>query len=81
VETDNSQRYVFVVQDSVGQSRLEKRLVQVGIADATNYEIVSGLREGEVVAIPGDVELRDGMTVKVVNMASSNLKEAKDASL
>jgi len=81
VETDNSQRYVFVVQDSVGQSRLEKRLVQVGIADAANYEVVSGLREGEVVAIPGDVELHDGMAVKVVNMASSNLKEAKDASL
>lgn len=81
VETDNAQRYVFVVQDSVGQSRLEKRLVQVGIADASNYEIVGGLREGEVVALPGDVELRDGMTVKVVNMASSNLKEAKDASL
>lgn len=81
VETENSQRYVFVVQDSVGQSRLEKRPIQVGIADATNYEVVSGLREGEVVAIPGDVELHDGMTVKVVNMASSNLKEAMDASL
>jgi HlyD family secretion protein len=81
VETDNSQRYVFVVRDRVGQSRLEKRLIQVGIADATNYEVVSGLREGEVVAIPGDVELHDGMTVKVVNMASSNLKEAMDASL
>ncbi|HKI10786.1 MAG TPA: efflux RND transporter periplasmic adaptor subunit [Candidatus Acidoferrum sp.] len=81
VETDNAQRYVFVVQDRMGQSRLEKRPVQVGIADAVNYEIVGGLREGEVVAIPGDVELRDGMTVKVVNMASSNLKETKDASL
>ena len=72
VETDNSQRYVFVVQDGVGQSRLEKRLVQVGIADATSYEIVSGLGEGEVVAIPGDVELHDGMSVRVVNLASPN---------
>ncbi len=69
VETENSQRYVFVVKDGVGPSRLEKRLIQVGIADATNYEIVSGLREGEVVAIPGDVDLRDGMSVRVVNMA------------
>ena len=81
VETENSQRYVFVVQDGVGQSRLERRLIQVGIADATNYEVVSGLREGEVVALPGDVELHDGMRVKVVNTASSNLKETKDASL
>ena len=81
VETENSQRYVFVVKDGVGPSRLEKRLIQVGIADAANYEVVNGLREGEVVALPGDVDLRDGMSVKVVNMASSNLKEAKDASL
>jgi len=81
VETENSQRYVFVVQDGVGQSRLERRLIQVGIADATNYEVVSGLREGEVVALPGDVELHDGMRVRVVNTASSNLKETKDASL
>ena len=81
VETENSQRYVFVVKDGVGQSRLEKRLVQVGIADATNYEVVSGLREGEVVALPGDVDFHDGMKVKVVNMDTSNLKESKDASL
>ncbi len=81
VETENSQRYVFVVQDGVGQSRLERRPIQVGIADAANYEVVSGLREGEVVAIPGDVELHDGMSVRVVNMASSNLKDAQDASL
>lgn len=81
VETENSQRYVFVVQDGVGQSRLERRLIQVGIADATSYEVVSGLREGEVVALPGDVELHDGMRVRVVNTASSNLKETKDASL
>jgi HlyD family secretion protein len=81
VETENSQRYVFVVKDGVGQSRLEKRLIQVGIADATDYEVISGLREGEVVALPGDVDFHDGMKVKVVNMDTSNLKEAKDANL
>src|SRR5271157_386371 len=79
VETENSQRYVFVVKESVGQSRLEKRLIQVGIADATDYEVISGLREGEVVALPGEVDFHDGMKVKVVNMDTSNLKEAKDA--
>jgi len=72
VETENAKRYVFVVRDGVGQSKLEKRLIQVGISDATNYEVVGGLREGEVVAIPGDVDLHDGMSVRVVNMASSN---------
>jgi len=81
VETENTQRYVFVVRDSVGQSRLEKRPIQVGIADATDYEVVSGLQEGEVVAIPGDVDLQDGMKVKVVNMETSYVKEATDAIL
>jgi len=70
VEADGGRRYVFVVRKSqlgVGKSTLEKREIHVGIADATNYEVVSGLREGELVALPGDVDLRDGMTVIVVS--------------
>ncbi len=66
VEADGGRRYVFVVkrnQLGVGKSTLEKREIHVGIADATNYEVVSGLQEGELVALPGDVDLRDGMTV------------------
>ncbi len=81
VDTENSRRFVFVVKDSVGQTRLEKRPIEVGIADATDYEITSGLREGEVVALPGDVDFHDGMRVKVVNLDTSNQKEAKDANL
>src|SRR5947199_3582988 len=70
VEADGGRRYAFVVRKSqlgVGKSTLEKREIHVGIADATNYEVVSGLREGELVALPGDVDLRDGMTVIVVS--------------
>jgi HlyD family secretion protein len=66
VEADGSRRYVFVVKKNqlgVGKSTLEKREIHVGIADASNYEVVSGLQEGELVALPGDVDLRDGMTV------------------
>jgi HlyD family secretion protein len=66
VEADGARRYVFVVKKNqlgVGKSTLEKREIHVGIADATNYEVVSGLQEGELVALPGDVDLRDGMTV------------------
>jgi HlyD family secretion protein len=69
VEADGSRRYVFVVKKNqlgVGKSTLEKREIHVGIADATNYEVVSGLQEGELVALPGDVDLRDGMTVIVI---------------
>jgi HlyD family secretion protein len=79
VETENGKRYVFVVQNGVGNSRLEKREIQVGISNATSYEVVSGLKGDEIVALPGDVDLKDGMAVKVVNVDTSNLKENKDA--
>jgi hypothetical protein len=69
---------VFVVkrnQLSVNKSILEKREIHVGIADATNYEVVSGLQEGELVALPGDVDLRDGMTVTVITTEVFHFQE------
>jgi HlyD family secretion protein len=81
VESLNGQRFVFVVKQGVGKTFLEKRPIQVGISDATNYEVISGLKEGEVVALPGDTDLRDGMSVKIVNMDNSNVNGGKDAGL
>jgi HlyD family secretion protein len=81
VDTENGKRYVFVVKEGVGNSRLEKREIQVGIADATSFEVISGLQGDEVVALPGDVDLKSGMVVKVVNMDTSNIKGDKDAGL
>jgi len=81
VETENGKRYVFVVQSGVGKSSLEKREIQVGIADATSFEVVSGLKGNEVVALPGDVDLKNGMIVKVVDMDNSNIKSESDAGL
>lgn len=81
VETENGKRYVFVVKEGVGNSTLEKREIRVGIADATSFEVLSGLEGSEVVALPGDVDLKDGMVVKVVNMDNSNVRGEKDAGL
>jgi HlyD family secretion protein len=70
VASEGGRRYVFVVKKNelgVGKSRLEKREIKVGIADATSYEVMSGLQEGEMVALPGDTDLHDGMAVQVVN--------------
>jgi len=78
VAAEGGRRYVFVVkrnQLSVSKSTLEKREIHVGIADATNYEVVSGLEEGELVALPGEVDLRDGMTVTVITTEVFNLEE------
>jgi len=69
VQIDGSHRYVYVITDGalgVNQTRLEKREIRVGIASATDYEILSGLIEGDKVALPGEVELKDGMAVRVV---------------
>lgn len=75
VEAEGGRRYVYVVKENqlgVGKSTLEKREIHVGIADATNYEVVSGLQEGELVALPGDVDLHDGMDVIVVSKTAAN---------
>jgi HlyD family secretion protein len=81
VSAEGSRRFVFVVKRNelgVGTPRLEKREIHVGIADFTSYEIVSGLQQGEMVALSGDVDLRDGMPVKVVNADISSLQGQKD---
>jgi multidrug efflux pump subunit AcrA (membrane-fusion protein) len=75
VESDGGKRYVFVVKDAglnVGKNSLEKRAIIVGIADTANYEVIAGLSSGEMVALPGDFDLRDGMLVKVVNPDASD---------
>lgn len=84
VETEAGRRYVFVVKDNqlgvgVRKSTLEKREVHVGIADATNYEIVTGLQEGEMVALPGEVDLRNGMRVQIVNTEADEAQGQQDA--
>ena len=69
VQIDGTHRYVYVITDDalgVNRSKLEKREIRVGIASATDYEILSGLIEGDKVALPGEVELKDGMAVRVV---------------
>jgi HlyD family secretion protein len=84
VEAEADRRFVFVVKTENplgvgGKSTLEKREIHVGIADATNYEVTSGLREGELVALPGDIDLRDGMAVKVMTTDASAVRGRADA--
>ncbi|HEX2714464.1 MAG TPA: efflux RND transporter periplasmic adaptor subunit [Candidatus Acidoferrales bacterium] len=65
VQIEGMHRYVFAVQDGGLRSRLQRREIKVGIASATKYEVLAGLREHERMALPGEVELRDGMAVNV----------------
>jgi len=59
VRGESNTRYVFVVE----QNRLRRRVVEVGISNATDYEILSGIAENDVVALPGAAEFREGMSV------------------
>ena len=64
VQGEGADRYVFVVSGD----RLEVRRVLLGVASATDDEILGGVREGERVALPGSVELRAGMQVHPVEV-------------
>src|SRR5437660_6121199 len=77
VDAQGGRRFVFVVLHNalgVGKATLQKREIRVGIADAANYEVLSGLQEGEMVALPGDVDLKDGMPVKITNTDASYIR-------
>jgi HlyD family secretion protein len=81
IEAEGSRRFVFVVKPyefSVSKSKLEKREIHVGIADSTNYEVTGGLQQNEMVALPGDVDLKDGMAVRIMNTDASSVQGRKD---
>jgi HlyD family secretion protein len=54
-------RYVFVVRDG----RLRQQPITVGVASTSEYEVMKGLSEGEVVAVGSDSERHDGMAVRI----------------
>jgi len=60
VHEEQGKRYVFVVAGD----KLHLREVSVGISSASKFEVVSGLAEGDRVALPGDRLQRDGMAVR-----------------
>ncbi len=62
---DGPHRSVFLVESGTPASTLHKREVRLGISDSTRYEVVSGLKEGDVIALLGNIEPRDAMKVHV----------------
>lgn len=60
-EDSKGRRYVWVFNNG----HVHRRDVTLGIANASNYEVLSGLAEGEQVAEPVDQKLRQGMEVQV----------------
>jgi HlyD family secretion protein len=67
VRQEGATRYVFVMDGNT----LRRRNVKTGIASASKFEVLEGLTEKDRVAIPGDVELRDGLEVRPVPQSGS----------
>lgn len=61
VQTDGARRYVF----QVDQGRLHRKEIKVGAANDSDFEVVSGLNDGDSVVLPGDVPLKDNAAVHV----------------
>jgi HlyD family secretion protein len=62
VTVDDSRRFVYRAEGD----RLHRTEVKVGIANPTMIEVISGLHEGDVVALPGEAQLRDDMRIQAV---------------
>jgi len=60
VRFDSGKHFVFLFDGD----KIHRREISVGVASATKYEVVAGLKDGDRVALPGDQELRDGMDVR-----------------
>ncbi len=62
VRYDNGKHSVFVYDSD----KVHRREISVGVASATKYEVLAGLKDGDRVALPGDQELRDGMDIRAM---------------
>jgi HlyD family secretion protein len=61
IRPEGDKRFVLVAEDG----KLRKQEVMLGISNATMYEVLGGLKESDVVALAGPIELHEGMIVSV----------------
>lgn len=59
VYIDGDKRFVFRVDGD----RIHRRNITVGIANPTKIEVLTGLGQGDVVALPGEVSLKENLRV------------------
>jgi HlyD family secretion protein len=61
VQIDGTHRYAYRLDGG----RLHRTEIRVGLSNATQFEVLSGVNEGDTLALPGDTTLRDNMAVRV----------------
>jgi len=62
VQIVGAHRYVYRVEGD----RLRRSEIKLGISDAADFEVLSGLQPGTFVALPGNVPLKDNLVVRPV---------------
>jgi HlyD family secretion protein len=62
VHEEQGKHYVYVM----GDGKVHRRDVTVGASSASKYEVLSGLAQGDQVALQGDLQLQDGMDIRAV---------------
>jgi RND family efflux transporter MFP subunit len=63
VQRRNNQEIVFVVDD---EERADKRVLEIGLSNPDEVEVVGGLREGERLVTLGYETLQDGVKVQII---------------
>lgn len=63
VQIEGNRYYVYRLDGG----RLRRMEIKVGLSNATHSEVLSGMQEGDTLALPGDAPLRDNMVVRVAN--------------
>lgn len=56
---EGDKRYVYRVEND----RIHRQMIKVGIANPTKIEVLSGLHEGDVLALPGEVTLKENLRI------------------
>jgi HlyD family secretion protein len=64
VQIEGLYRYVFLVDGG----RLRRREIRIGLSNATEVEVLSGVQEGDTLALPGAAPLRDNIAVRVLSL-------------
>ena len=63
VQIQGAHRYIYRVDDD----RIHRAEIKVGMSDAANYEVLGGVQDGAVIALPGEAPLKDNMVVRTVS--------------
>lgn len=61
VQIDGAHRYVYRLDGN----RLHRTEIRVGLSNATQFEVLSGVSAGDTLALPSNTTLRDNMAVRV----------------